>query len=534
MLAHLDSGVPSFLHSCLPGGWKSAAPEAWVTEPLAGSWRREGETVVSDLSERTPTQPAVESGISVGQLWETVLAALARTISTGAFQNWIRDTRLTSVGEHHARVQAPNPFAVSTLQRRYATRIERALSDVLGREVRVEFVVAESRTAPSPGPTSRRPGGGSRSARSGGAETTAKKNPSGELDVRQPVLTSANGNGLQPHLTFDTYVVGSSNALAHAAARNIAEQPGTTYNPFFVHGGVGLGKTHLMHAIGHDALRLHPQLALMYVTSETFTNEVIQAIRTQRMDEFRTRYRSIDILMVDDIQFIAGKESTQEEFFHTFNALYQNGKQVIVSSDKPPRAIAALEERMRSRFAGGLIVDVGMPDFEMRTAILRSKAEEKGINLPAEVVEYIAHRDQTNIRELEGALTKILMMAQIYGRRINLSLAMEALTDASTANRRVSTTVSDVIRAVCRHYQVDEKDIKGRLRTRDVVIPRQVAMYLLREETDVSLEEIGRAMGGRDHTTVLHGIRKIEGALDSDVALRGSLMSIREDILTSQ
>jgi chromosomal replication initiator protein len=268
------------------------------------------------------------------------------------------------------------------------------------------------------------------------------------------------------------------------------------------------------------------------VTSETFTNEVINAIRNQRMDEFRARYRSIDILMVDDIQFIAGKESTQEEFFHTFNALYQNNKQVIVSSDKPPRAIAQLEERMRSRFAGGLIADVQMPDFEMRTAILRTKAEELGVNMPADVIEYISHRDQTNIRELEGALNKILMMAQLYNRRLNLALAMEALTDGSASQRRTTTSASEVIDAVSKHYQVEEKDLMGRKRTRDVVLPRQIAMYLLREETDISLEEIGRAIGGRDHTTVMHGIKKIEAALESDIQMRASIMSIREELMT--
>ncbi len=339
-------------------------------------------------------------------------------------------------------------------------------------------------------------------------------------------------HGLVSRLTFDTYVVGSSNRLAHAAAQAIAEAPGRQYNPFFVHGGVGLGKTHLLHAIGHRALELNPQLQVMYVTSETFTNEVINAIRSQRMDEFRARYRSIDILMVDDVQFIAGKESTQEEFFHTFNSLYQNGKQVIVSSDKPPRAIERLEERMRSRFAGGLIADVQMPDFEMRTAILRSKAEELGVNLPPDVIEYIAHRDQTNIRELEGALNKILMMAQLYNRRLNLALAMEALTDGVASQRRAVTSAADVVDAVSRHYGVAEKDLKGRARTRNIVMPRQVAMYLLREETDISLEEIGRAIGGRDHTTVMHGIKKIEGQIDTDSELRAAMMAIREDLLT--
>ncbi|MDQ3539416.1 MAG: chromosomal replication initiator protein DnaA, partial [Chloroflexota bacterium] len=264
----------------------------------------------------------------------------------------------------------------------------------------------------------------------------------------------------------------------------------------------------------------------------TFTNDVINAIRSQKMEDFRARYRLIGILMIDDIQFIAGKESTQEEFFHTFNALYQNGKQVVISSDKPPRAISALEDRMRSRFEGGLIADVQSPDYEMRTAILGQKAEEFGISLGSDVIEYIAHKDQTNIRELEGALNKILMMAQLYKRPLNLQLAMEALTDASIARRRALTTSADVVDAVVRYYNMSKKDLIGRQRTREIVAPRQVAMYLLREETDGSLVDIGRELGGRDHTTVLHGIEKIERALENDTQLRSQIMAIRESLLT--
>ncbi|HLU34796.1 MAG TPA: chromosomal replication initiator protein DnaA [Thermomicrobiales bacterium] len=475
--------------------------------------------------------------INVNQLWQTVLGDLETQISRGAFDNWFRGTKLATVDDETAIVFAPNAFSASTLQSRYATQVERALAGLIGRRVSVQFTVDNRipEKGPIPRPNARRTATKAESARNTPAPRAARKataatSEQSGLSSRQMSLQPS-AHGLVPRLTFETYVVGSSNRLAHAAAMNIAEQPGTQYNPFFVHGGVGLGKTHLLHAIGHKALELNPNLQIMYVTSETFTNEVINAIRTQRMDEFRARYRSIDILMVDDIQFIAGKESTQEEFFHTFNALYQSGKQVIVSSDKPPRAIDRLEERMRSRFAGGLIADVQMPDFEMRTAILRSKAEELGVNLPADVVEYIAHRDQTNIRELEGALNKILMMAQLYNRRLNLALAMEALTDGAGSQRRQVTSATDVIEAVCEHFNVSEKDLRGRARTRDIAHPRQVAMYLLREETEISLEEVGRTLG-RDHTTVMHGIRKIEKQLEEDVQLRAAIMAIREELLT--
>jgi chromosomal replication initiator protein len=475
--------------------------------------------------------------INVNQLWQTVLGDLETQISRGAFDNWFRGTKLANVDDETATVFAPNAFSASTLQSRYATQVERALAGLIGRRVSVQFTVDNRipEKGPIPRPNARRTATKAETARTTPAPRAARKatapapDQSG-LSSRQMSLQPS-AHGLVPRLTFETYVVGSSNRLAHAAAMNIAEQPGTQYNPFFVHGGVGLGKTHLLHAIGHKALELNPDLQIMYVTSETFTNEVINAIRSQRMDEFRARYRSIDILMVDDIQFIAGKESTQEEFFHTFNALYQNGKQVIVSSDKPPRAIERLEERMRSRFAGGLIADVQMPDFEMRTAILRSKAEELGVNLPADVVEYIAHRDQSNIRELEGALNKILMMAQLYNRRLNLALAMEALTDGAGSQRRQVTSAADVVEAVCQHFGVSEKDLRGRARTRDIAHPRQVAMHLLREETEISLEEIGRTLG-RDHTTVMHGIRKIEKQLEDDVQLRAAIMAIREELLT--
>jgi chromosomal replication initiator protein len=350
--------------------------------------------------------------------------------------------------------------------------------------------------------------------------------------ARQRGLEPNSSGGLNPRLRFENYVVGSSNEYAYAAAQAVAEHPGQQFNPLFIHGGVGLGKTHLLHAVGHRALELHPDLIILYVTSETFTNEVINAIRSQKMEDFRSRYRTIDILMIDDIQFIAGKESTQEEFFHTFNALYQSGKHIILSSDKPPRAIAALEERMRSRFEGGIVADVQSPDYEMRAAILRAKAEELKVNLPDEVVQYIATRDRTNIRELEGALNKILMMAQLYRRPLTLQLAMESLTDSGVGRQRNDTTMQDVIDAVITYYKVTEKALAGRERKRDIVVPRQVAMYLMRETTTASLVDIGRQLGGRDHTTVMHSLEKVEQGLERDTTLRAQIMAIRESLLT--
>jgi chromosomal replication initiator protein len=341
-------------------------------------------------------------------------------------------------------------------------------------------------------------------------------------------LTAARSHGLNPRYVFRTYVVGSANRFAHAASVSVAEHPGGKYNPLFIHGGVGLGKTHLLHAVGHRALELHPDLRVAYVTSETFTNDLIAAIRQQRTDDFRARYRETDVLMIDDIQFIAGKESTQEEFFHTFNALYQSGKQVIISSDKPPKAIAALEERLRSRFEGGLIADVQLPDYEMRIAILRLKGEELYLDLPADVAEYIAQKDQKNIRELEGALNKVVARSQLTGEAMTMSLAVEALSEGAGNGRRASVSRSDVIDAVMQTFAIDRQQLAGRTRTKEVVLPRQIAMFLLRSETSASLLEIGEELGGRDHTTVLHGIRQIERSIATDAALRSRVFAIKE------
>ena len=483
-------------------------------------------------------------------LWQTVLGDLRSALTRTAFDNWLRDTRLVGFAEDVATIGAQSSIVVATLESRFAAGVAKALSDAVGRPISVRFIVLAElnggddamnretaalldatpdggqpvRPAAVPKPESRRSGD-----RGSDRGTDRRRVP----PPRQIELTAQPSHGLNPRYVYDNYVVGSSNRFAHAASLSVAEHPGGKYNPFFVHGGVGLGKTHLLHAVGHRALELRSDLLVSYVTSEKFTNDLIAAIRQQRMEEFRGRYREIDILMIDDIQFIAGKESTQEEFFHTFNALYQSGKQVIITSDRPPKAISALEDRLRSRFEGGLIADVQLPDYEMRTAILRTKGEELGVALPADVVEYIAQKDQSNIRELEGALNKVIARAQLADQPISLSLAMEALTDAAVGARRATLSATGVGSAVGRHYGVEVSAIAGRGRTKEIVLPRQVAMYLLREETDASLLEIGQTLGGRDHTTVLHGIRQIERALTTDVGLRSHIMAIREALFTA-
>ncbi len=444
--------------------------------------------------------------LPVQQIWQAALSELQGTLTRTAFENWIRPARLVSVGPSQATLSATNPQVVTTLQNRYADEIGQVLSDLVGR--RLDVLVVSDGSLPAP-----------------------------EVPQQEPLplprqLTLTSNSGLNPRYVFETYIAGSSNQFAHAASLAVADQPGSKYNPLYIWGGVGLGKTHLLHAIGHKALKNNPDLVLTYVSSETFTNEVIASIRSQRMEEFRERYRSVDLLMIDDIQFIAGKESTQEEFFHTFNALHQSGKQVVISSDKPPKAISNLVERLRSRFEGGLIADVQLPDYEMRTAILSSKAEELGRALPAAVVEYIAQRDQSNIRELEGALNRVLAYAAMTSKPLVLETAIEALSEAGRTIRRESLNPAAIIEVVASHFRISLPDIRGRSRSKEIVVPRQIAMYLIREFTQLSLDEIGTNLGKRDHTTVMHGIEKITRELESDAALRTHVLQLREALLT--
>jgi chromosomal replication initiator protein len=330
---------------------------------------------------------------------------------------------------------------------------------------------------------------------------------------------------LDSKLTFDSFIVGNSNLLAHAAAKSVAENLAKQYNPLFVYGGTGLGKTHLLQAIGNQALASTPYI--LYVSSETFTNELINAIRRQSTDEFRAKYRDqVDLLLIDDIQFIAGKESTQEEFFHTFNTLHQAGKQIVLSSDRPPRAIMTLEARLRSRFEMGLIVDVQPPGFEMRIAILRTKAEACPISVPPEVTDFIASKFQSNVRELEGALTRVVAHAQLIKAPLTVEMASAVLQDILA--RSDSISVDQVLDAVCRHYAIDLPTLKGRGRSQEVALARQVAMFLLQQELDFSLPKIGDTLGGRDHTTILYGCDKIKASIEEDDELRRDVLTIKE------
>jgi chromosomal replication initiator protein len=333
---------------------------------------------------------------------------------------------------------------------------------------------------------------------------------------------------LNPKYTFDRFIVGKSNQLAHAASRAVAEKPAGAYNPLFLYGGAGLGKTHLLHAIGHDAMRRYPGIKILYVSSEKFTNDLINAIRDQRNEQFRAMYRSADILLIDDIQFIAGKESTQEEFFHTFNALHGANKQVVLTSDRPPKAILTLEERLRSRFEWGLTADIQAPDLETRIAILRAKAESMDVRVPSEVVDFIARKVQSNIRELEGALNRIIAYAQLNGMAVTVDLAAASLNDLGASQRRRPITHERIVETVSSFFNLEPEDLKTGSRSREVLVPRQIAMYLMREEMETPFIQIAAYFGKRDHTTAMHSYEKIEGLVESDNQMRQDVLVIRQ------
>ena len=346
--------------------------------------------------------------------------------------------------------------------------------------------------------------------------------------VSTPGVSPLTPPRLNPRYRFSTFIVGKSNQFAHAASRSVADAPGHAYNPLFLYGGVGLGKTHLLHAIGHSAL--DNNLVVLYVSSETFTNEIINAIRYRTTDEFRAKYRSVDVLLVDDIQFIAGKDSTEEEFFHTFNSLYESNKQIVICSDRPPKAIVSLEERLRSRFEWGLQADIQPPDLETRVAILRAKADLMGRKTPDEIINFLAARVQSNIRELEGSLNRLLAYADLQGLPLTSETAKAALASLADDGRARRVSIADILEVVADHYSLKMDDLRGKQRDKHIVMPRQVAMYLMRQETEASLLEIGQALGGRDHSTVLHGWEKINREINENTALRKEITAILQDL----
>ena len=431
-------------------------------------------------------------------IWQNVLEYVKSSINDVEYGTWFEKIKPLGVVNGSLELGVPTSFAKDWLQKHYAELIGEALSRLGAQTPRFEFKVVPNDPVQEDIFTT---------------PTQAK--------VQDP------RSRLNSKYVFENFVVGQNNNLSHAAALAVAESPGNAYNPLFIYGGVGLGKTHLMHAVGHSVASRFPDKRIEYVSTETFTNELINAIREDRMTEFRDRYRSVDLLLVDDIQFIAGKERTQEEFFHTFNALYEARKQIILSSDRPPKDILTLESRLRSRFEWGLITDIQSPDLETRVAILKMNSEYRNMRVPEEVLEYIAKQVTSNIRELEGALMRVIAYASLNGVQLSKAIAIKALSDVFTATE-TPVTSDEIVKAVAEHFSLRLEELRGAGRRKEVVIPRQVAMYLIREMTHASFPEIGQFFDGRDHTTVMYAIEKIQHSLNTDGQLQQALKGIKD------
>jgi chromosomal replication initiator protein len=414
-------------------------------------------------------------------LWDEVLAKVESKVNRHSFATWFRPTNFLSLQDGRLRVGVPNAQFKDWLTKNYQGVLAEALSELGRTSVNVVFEDGPEPSAPPEG-----------------ASAPERESPS-----------------LNPKYTFESFVVGSSNQFAHAAARAVAEIPSKSYNPLFIYGGVGLGKTHLMHAIGHYIQARQRRLNLLYISADRFINEMINAIRFDRLPAFRQKYRSIDVLLVDDIQFIAGKDRTQEEFFHIFNALHDGQKQIVISSDCPPRQIPTLEERLHSRFEWGLIADIQAPDIETKVAILRKKAEAERVELPENVALFIASKVKTNIRELEGSLIRLIAYASLTGRDIDLPLAQETLRDLLHTEAK-AITIEMIQKFVADHYNVKLAELKAKNNAKSVAVPRQIAMYLTKSLTRASLPEIGKEFGGKHHSTVIHSVRKIDGLRKRD------------------
>ena len=442
------------------------------------------------------------------QIWQAAQEELRFQLSKPSYETWLKNASLVGREKNAFKIGVPTKLAKDWLEDRYSAMIKETLSAIVSGDVSVAFEVVPGQTEP----------------RNGKAAVAVADEPPAEIE--DPVLTEA--SQLNPKFQFQHFVVGNNSRFAHAACRAVAETPAKAYNPLFLYGGVGLGKTHLMHAIGHAVLEKHHRRRVAYVTSEKFMNEMITSIQEGRMNDFRTRYRTVDVLLVDDIQFLAGKDRTQEEFFHTFNSLHELNKQIVISSDRPPKEIPTLEDRLRSRFQWGLIADIQAADFETRVAILKSKVGPYARLVPEDVLSFIAHKIQKNIRELEGALIRVIAHASLNRSAVNVEMAAKLLQDVipSTENRTLS--VDTISRTVASFYHISLEEMKGKRRDKHIVFPRQVAMFLIREETASSLPAIGQAFGGRDHTTVLHSYEKISTDSKEDQRLQADLRKLRE------
>lgn len=440
--------------------------------------------------------------MDANQAWQSTLGQIQMEMPKASYDTWVRNAQLVSHENNLFTIGVPNAYARDWLEDRLTSTVSKMLSGMMNIAQKVNFIVWH----------------GEEPSENAVAETRTSR------PADEPLLMI--NTTLIPRYTFDTFVVGSSNQLAHAACMAVAERPAHAYNPLFLYGGVGLGKTHLLHAIGNVCH--HKGLNVLYVSSEEFTNDFIHAIQKHTNAAFRERYRNTDVLMIDDIQFIANKEQTQEEFFHTFNTLYSQEKQIIISSDRPPKALVTLEERLRSRFEWGLIGDIQPPDLEMRIAILQAKAEQAGRTIQSNILEAIARQVQSNIRELEGALTRVLAFSDLTGQALTTEMVNSALADLLPHHRTVEPR--QVIGVVANAFGVSIDQIIGHSRAREITTPRHIAMYLLRQEANVSLPQIGQQFGGRDHTTVMHACDKISDLIERDDRLRRQVLQIREQL----
>lgn len=439
--------------------------------------------------------------------WEQILHTVKEEheLTDISFNTWLKPLDVFAVKGSILYILVPDEqMGLIYIKKKYTLPIKVAVSEITGKDYEIEFVLPEQ------------------------AKTIASPKPKASIFTE-----SADKSSLNPNYTFDTFVVGNNNRLAHAASLAVSESPGEVYNPLFLYGGVGLGKTHLMHSIAHFIQSNNPTLKILYVSSETFTNELIEAIRNGNntaMTKFREKYRSIDVLLIDDIQFIIGKESTQEEFFHTFNELYLAKKQIVISSDKPPKDMETLEERIRSRFECGLIADIGSPDYETRMAILRRKEEIDNFHLDDEILNYIASNIKSNIRELEGALNKLLAYSNLTDTDITMEVAMKELQNIIAPDKPKEVTPQLILDVVSEHFHVTTDQIISKSRSSEIVKPRQIAMYLCKNMTDSSLELIGSLLGGRDHSTIIHGIKKVDEDYNNDEAMNNLINTIKKKI----
>lgn len=442
----------------------------------------------------------------IKQLWDQALSIIETKLSKPSFETWLKSTKATAINDDTLFIAAPNEFSRDWLENRYLKLITDTIYELTGENMKIKLITSDPDMGMDP------------------------STPKRVHDRRNQFQEDAPGSLLNSKYIFDTFVIGAGNRFAHAASLAVAEAPAKAYNPLFIYGGVGLGKTHLMHAIGHYVLEHNPNAKVVYLSSEKFTNEFINSIRDNKAIEFRNKYRNVDVLLIDDIQFLAGKESTQEEFFHTFNALHDDHKQIVISSDRPPKEIPTLEDRLRSRFEWGLITDIQPPDLETRIAILRKKAKADNLDIPNEVMVYIANQINTNIRELEGALIRVVAYSSLINRDIDADLAAEALKDIIPSNKPKIIAIIDIQRTVGEYFGIKLEDFKAKKRNKSVAYPRQIAMYLSRELTDNSLPKIGEEFGGRDHTTVIHAYEKITKTLVSDPNLQVAIKELMEKI----